>query len=52
MLAESGDERALVRLYESVDRGATLGSSLRQWFGFGQRELTRRWQERLSDLAG
>ena len=52
VLVESGDEESLVRLYESVDDGAALGPALRAEFGFGEAELTRRWQDRLSDLAG
>ena len=51
VLAESGDEESLVRLYETVDDGAALGPALRAEFGFGEAELTRRWQDRLSDLA-
>ena len=52
LLAEAGGERALVRLYDDVDAGRPLGEALRSRFGLGERELTRRWQRRLSDLAG
>lgn len=51
LLAEAGSERALVSLYEDVDAGRPLEAALRSHFGFGEREFTRMWQRRLSDLA-
>ena len=52
MIAETSGERALVDLYRAVDGGAPLEEALQDVAGFGERELVRRWQERLSDLAG
>ena len=52
VLAEIGGEPALVVLYESVNDGGPLDAALRASFGFGERELIRRWRARLSDLAG
>lgn len=51
VLADRGGEAALVRLYDRVDAGASLGAALRAGFGLSQGEFTRAWQERLSDLA-
>ena len=52
LLAESGGERALVGLYDEVADGGSLESALQQRFGFTEAGLTRRWQQRLADLAG
>ena len=51
VLAESRGEEALVLLYRAVEDGARLAVALRRHVGFGEHELTVRWQERLSDLA-
>ena len=51
LLARTGGERALVRLYERVDHGAALGPALRSSFGLTVGQLTRRWRQGLSDLA-
>lgn len=52
LLAHVGGEQALVSLYDDVATGHPLEASLERRFGFGEAELTRRWQGRLSDLAG
>lgn len=51
LLAETGGEAALVRLYRQVDDGTALEAALRSTFGLGVADLTRRWQEELQDLA-
>ena len=51
LLAGTGGEAALVRLYERVDHGAALGPALRSSFGLTVGQLTRRWRQGLSDLA-
>jgi hypothetical protein len=51
LLAQRGGEAALVRLYQQVDRGRTLGAALGSTFGLTPRGLTRAWQRSLSDLA-
>ena len=51
VLADDGGEDALVRLYEQVSRGRDLAGRLRELFGLSEAELTRRWQQRLRDLA-
>ena len=52
VIAETSGEQALVDLYRAVDRGTPVDEALQDVAGFGERELVRRWQERLSDLAG
>lgn len=52
LLARIGGEDALVALYRRVSRGQELESGLRSTFGFGEKELTRRWREELTSLAG
>ena len=51
LLARTGGERALVRLYRLVDGGRELSSSLRATFGLTLGGLTRAWRRSLSDLA-
>jgi hypothetical protein len=51
LLARSGGEQALVRLYRLVDGGRTLASALRATFGLTPGALTRAWRRSLSDLA-
>lgn len=51
LLADVGGQQALVRFYRAVDEGATVDEGLRDVFGFGEAELTRRWQSVLTDLA-
>jgi hypothetical protein len=51
LLADLGGQRALVRFYRSVDEGASVDEALRESFGFGEAELTRRWRALLTDLA-
>lgn len=50
-LAEVGGERALVRLYDRTGSGEPIGTAMKQIFGFGIEEFTKRWRTRLSDLA-
>ncbi len=52
VIAETSGERALVDLYRAVDRGEPLEEALQDVAGLDERELVRRWRERLSDLAG
>ena len=51
VLADAGGEQALVRLYERVSRGGDPVAALRAGFGLTEDELTRRWRQRLEDLA-
>ena len=51
LLARTGGERALVRLYRMVDGGRELTASLRATFGLTLGGLTRAWRRSLSDLA-
>jgi hypothetical protein len=51
LLARSGGEQALVRLYRLVDGGRALASALRATFGLTPGALTRAWRRSLSDLA-
>jgi hypothetical protein len=51
LLAERGGQDALVRLYQEVRDGAAIGSALEREFGLSEAELTRLWQDLLTDLA-
>lgn len=51
LLADTGGETALVRLYEEVAGGAPYAERLEALFGLTEAQLTRRWRERLEDLA-
>ena len=51
LLAQRGGEDALVRLYMQVRDGATIDAALQQEFALSQAELTRLWQDVLTDLA-
>jgi hypothetical protein len=51
LLARTGGEQALVRMYHHVDAGTPLGSAMRQSFGIGVGELTHRWRDALTHLA-
>lgn len=51
LLAETGGEQALVRLYRRVDNGTALGAALRSGFGLSLPAFTKAWRDRLSDLA-
>jgi hypothetical protein len=51
LLADLGGERALLRFYRLVQEGASVDDGLREAFGFGEAELTRRWRDLLTDLA-
>jgi hypothetical protein len=52
VVAEAAGQRGLVEVYDRVGAGEDLDAVLREVMGVGTRGLTRRWQERLSDLAG
>jgi hypothetical protein len=51
VLADTGGQAAVVRLYEQVSRGQDLDGRLRQLFGLTEAELTTRWRQRLQQLA-
>jgi hypothetical protein len=51
VLADTGGQAALVRLYEQVSRGQDLDGRLRELFGLTEAELTTRWRQRLQELA-
>jgi hypothetical protein len=52
VIAEAAGEQGLVEVYGRVGAGQSVDVVLRDVMGVGIRGLTRRWQERLSDLAG
>jgi hypothetical protein len=51
VLAEARGEQALLRFYRRVDAGAPVGQALEGVFGLTEAQFTRRWRERLTDLA-
>ena len=51
LLAERGGQDALVRLYQEVRGGVAIGSALEREYGLSEDELTRLWQDLLTDLA-
>lgn len=51
VLADAAGEDRLVDLYRAVSRGAELEAALRQRYDFGVQGLTRRWRDRLAELA-
>lgn len=51
LLAESGGESDLVGLYRRVSRGEAVDAVLRDLYGFGEKEFTRRWRSELVALA-
>jgi hypothetical protein len=51
LLAESGGEANLVGLYRRASRGETVDAALRDLYGFGEKEFTRRWRSELVALA-
>ena len=51
VLAETGGQDALVRLYEAVSHGQELEGQLLKLYGITEAELTARWRLRLQDLA-
>jgi hypothetical protein len=51
LLAESGGEPNLVALYRRASRGEAVDTALRDLFGFGVKEFTRRWRSELETLA-
>jgi hypothetical protein len=50
LLAHEGGQSALVAFYRAVDAGEPVDAGLREHFGFGLAELTRRWGLLLSHL--
>lgn len=51
VLVQRSSEAQLVSLYRSVDAGADLPQALRRETGLSLGQLTKAWQDRLSDLA-
>ncbi|MDN5894837.1 MAG: hypothetical protein L0H93_12515, partial [Nocardioides sp.] len=51
VLADAGPEASLVALYRRVADGADVDATLVDFYGFGERELVRRWQDELKALA-
>lgn len=51
LLARMGGEPALVELYRRASRGEDVDAALRDLFGFGEEEFTRRWRTELETLA-
>jgi hypothetical protein len=52
VLAERSSEDALVGLYDDLSVGGDLAASLRERFGWTERDLLTAWRTRLSDLPG
>lgn len=51
VVVDAAGLQGLVDLYRDVDAGVPLARALRDRAGMTEAELTRRWQQRLSDLA-
>jgi hypothetical protein len=51
LLAATGGESALVRLYRRASQGESVDAVLRELFGFGEKEFTRRWRTELETIA-
>jgi hypothetical protein len=51
VLAATRDEATLLALYRRTARGDSVEASLRQLYGFGEEELTRRWRQDLENIA-
>ncbi|WP_156393494.1 MULTISPECIES: hypothetical protein [unclassified Nocardioides] len=51
LLAQTGSEQDLLRLYDEVSDGAPVGAALQQVYGFGEKELVQRWRRELERLA-
>jgi hypothetical protein len=51
LLADTGGEPNLVALYRRASRGEAVDAALRDLFGFGEKEFTRRWRSELVALA-
>lgn len=51
LLARLGGEEALVTLYRRASAGEDVDTVLRELYGFGQEEFTRRWRAELEQLA-
>jgi hypothetical protein len=51
LLAQSGGEQNLVALYRRASRGDAVDAVLRDLYGFGEKEFTRRWRSELVALA-
>lgn len=51
LLAQTGGEQDLLRLYRQVADGEEMGTALRANFGFGEKELVARWRGELERLA-
>ncbi|WP_157551206.1 gluzincin family metallopeptidase [Nocardioides jensenii] len=51
LLAQTGSEQDLLRLYRQVSDGDELGTALQRIYGFGEKELVARWRTELERLA-
>jgi hypothetical protein len=51
VVADLAGEEALVRVYDDVRDGRSVGAALRSGVGVDEAELTRRWRDRLETLA-
>lgn len=51
LLATTDDEATLVSLYRRASQGESLDALLREFYGFGEKELLRRWRLELRELA-
>jgi hypothetical protein len=51
LLAATGGESALVRLYRRASQGESVDTVLRELFGFSEKEFTRRWRTELETIA-
>ncbi|MDO7869282.1 hypothetical protein [Nocardioides jiangxiensis] len=51
VLAAAGGESALHELYRRTAAGEPVGTALRALYGFGEEELTRRWQADLRRIS-
>jgi hypothetical protein len=51
LLARSGGEQNLVALYRRASRGDAVDAVLRDLYGFGEKEFTRRWRSELVAVA-
>jgi hypothetical protein len=51
LLARVGGEDALVTLYRRASAGEDVDTVLRELYGFGEEEFTRRWRAELEQLA-
>ena len=51
VLGRSGSEEQLLTFYSRISHGDAVDATLRELYGFGEAELTRRWQQDLEQIA-